>query len=163
MANDFGRETMADIETISVHASLHDQQVNLTMPYLLHDRDSIFARELDESIARLGIKISKSVPQSPTANAICERVIGSIRRECLDWLIPMSEAHLRIVLKSWVTHYNGGRPHMSLGPGVPDPPSKEQSNNRANSRHHLDEGIIVRAHSVLGGLHHEYSLAHRSA
>ena len=76
--------------------------------YLLHDRDSIFARELDESIARLGIKILKSAPQSPTANAICERVIGSIRRECLDWLIPMSEAHLRIVLKSWVAHYNGG-------------------------------------------------------
>ena len=131
--------------------------------YLLHDRDSIFARELDESIARLGIKILKSAPQSPTANAICERVIGRIRRECLDWLIQMSEGHLRATLNSWVNHYNSGRPHMSLGPGVPYPPSKEQSNNRANSRHHLGEGIMVRAHSVVGGLHHEYSLAHNSA
>ena len=131
--------------------------------YLLPDRDSIFACELDESIARLGITILKSPPQSPTANAICERVIGSIRRECLDWLIQMSEGHLRATLNSWVNHYNSGRPHMSLGPGVPDPPSKEQSNNRANSRHHLGEGIMVRAHSVVGGLHHEYSLAHSSA
>ena len=113
--------------------------------------------------ARLGIKILKSPPQSPTANAICERVIGRIRRECLDWLIPMSEEHLRATLNSWVNHYNSGRPHMSLGPGVPDPPSKEQSNKRANSRHHLGEGIMVRAHSVVGGLHHEYSLAHSSA
>ena len=131
--------------------------------YLLPDRDSIFACELDESIARLGITILKSPPQSPTANAICERVISSIRRECLDWLIQMSEGHLRATLNSWVNHYNSGRPHMSLGPGVPDPPSKEQSNNRANSRNHLGEGIMVRAHSVVGGLHHEYSLAHSSA
>ena len=131
--------------------------------YLLPDRDSIFAGELDESIARLGIKILKSPPQSPTANAICERVIGSIRRECLDWLIPMSEGHLRATLNSWVNHYNSGRPHMSLGPGVPDPPSKEQSNKRANSRHHLGEGVLVRARPILGGLHHEYSLAPSTA
>ena len=80
--------------------------------YLLHDRDSIFAKDLDESIRHLGLRVLKSPPRSPTANAICERVFGSIRRECLDWLVPMSEAHLRIALKFWVTHYNGGRPHM---------------------------------------------------
>jgi hypothetical protein len=56
-------------------------------------------------------------------NAICERVIGTIRRECLDWLTPLSESHLRFILKSWIAHYNGGRPHMALGPGVPDPPA----------------------------------------
>ncbi len=56
--------------------------------YLLHDRDSIFAEHLDESIARLGIKVLKSPPRCPMANAICERVVGTIRRECLDWLIP---------------------------------------------------------------------------
>src|SRR5205823_6304775 len=91
--------------------------------YLIHDRDSIFARNLDESIKNLGMTALKSPPHSPKANAICERVIGTIRRECLDWLIPLSESHLRSMLKVWVTHYNGARPHMALGPGVPDPPA----------------------------------------
>ena len=75
---------------------------------LLHDRDSIFAKHLDDSITHLGLKILKSPPQSPRANAICERVIGTLRRECLDWLIPLSESHLRTILKEWVGHYNGG-------------------------------------------------------
>ena len=56
--------------------------------YLLHDRDSIFAKSLDESIGALGMTVLKSPPHSPKANAICERVSGTIRRECLDWLIP---------------------------------------------------------------------------
>jgi transposase InsO family protein len=64
--------------------------------------------------------VLKSPPCSPTANSICERVIGTIRRECLDWLIPLSESHLRFILKSWITHYNTGRPYMALGPGLPD-------------------------------------------
>jgi putative transposase len=91
--------------------------------YLLHDRASIFSAELDESIQRLGLRVLKSPPRSPTANSICERVIGTIRRECLDWLIPHPEAHLHQTLKSWVTHYNCGRPHSAVGPGVPDPPA----------------------------------------
>jgi putative transposase len=90
--------------------------------FLLHDRDGIFAKHLDESIGRLGVKVLKSPPRSLMANSICERVIGTIRRECLDWLIPLSESHLRFILKSWIAHYNGGRPHMSLGPGIPDSP-----------------------------------------
>jgi putative transposase len=94
--------------------------------YLLHDRDSIFATHLDESIAKLGVKVLKSPPRSPKANAICERVIGTIRRECLDWLILLSEWHLRSILNSWIPHYNRARPHMALGPGVPDPPSATQ-------------------------------------
>src|SRR6266581_1613010 len=73
--------------------------------YLVHDRDSIFAKTLDQSLERLGLEIVKSPPQSPMANAICERVIGTIRRECLDWMIPISEAHLRSILNSWVRHY----------------------------------------------------------
>jgi hypothetical protein len=67
--------------------------------YLLHDRDTIFARTLDESIANLGLRVLKSPPRSPRANAICERAIGTIRRKCLDWLIPISESHLRSILK----------------------------------------------------------------
>jgi putative transposase len=127
--------------------------------FLIHDRDSIFANHLDESIRRLGIKVLKSPPHSPKTNAICERVIGTIRRECLDWLIPFSEAHLRFILKSWIGHYNGGRPHMGLGPGVPDPPAGTLVRPVPNSRHRRGESYAVRAKRILSGLHHEYSLA----
>jgi transposase InsO family protein len=131
--------------------------------YLIHDRDSIFARSFDESIKNLGLSVLKSPPHSPKANAICERVIGTIRRECLDWLIPLSESHLRSILKEWVTHYNGARPHMALGPGVPDPPAGALLRANAQSRHRLSAREVVCARSVLGGLHHEYSLAHALA
>jgi putative transposase len=134
-----------------------------TSRYLIHDRDSIFARHLDESIGALGLKVLKSPPRCPKANAICERVIGTIRRECLDWMIPISEAHLRAILKTWVEHYNRGRPHSSLGPGVPGPPKVLVSVRLSKSRHRLVEGIVVRSKSVLGGLHHEYALAPSTA
>ena len=87
--------------------------------YLIHDRDAIFAKHLDDSIRALGVEVLRSPVASPKANSICERMIGTIRRECLDWMLPMSEAHLRSILREWVTHYNGGRPHSALGPGVP--------------------------------------------
>jgi transposase InsO family protein len=74
--------------------------------YLIHDRDQIFAKHLDDSIQALGVKVLRSPIASPKANSICERVIGTIRRECLDWMIPLSEAHLQAILKSWVEHYN---------------------------------------------------------
>jgi putative transposase len=127
--------------------------------YLLHDRDSIFAQHLDESVNKLGIKVLTSPPRSPMANAICERVIGTIRRECLDWLIPLSASHLRSILKSWIPHYNAGRPHMALGPGVPDPPPAWCDYQKASSHHRHGESYAVRAKPILGGLHHEYSLA----
>jgi putative transposase len=127
--------------------------------YLIHDRDSIFARSLDESLERLGLKILKSPSRSPMANAVCERVIGTIRRECLDWTIPLSESHLRAILKLWVGHYNRGRPQSRLGPGVPDPPARVTDANTLKSRHRLGEDVAVFVRSVLGGLHHEYSLA----
>jgi len=79
--------------------------------YLLHDRDCIFSKHLDGSIKALGLKVLRSPVASPKANSICERVIGTIRRECLDWMIPISEAHVRAILKEWVTHYNRGRAH----------------------------------------------------
>ncbi|MGD0291966.1 MAG: integrase core domain-containing protein [Candidatus Binataceae bacterium] len=60
--------------------------------------------------------------RSPQANSLCERLIGTLRRECLDWIIPLTEAHLQETLRSWLAHYNCGRPHSSLGPGLPDPP-----------------------------------------
>ena len=125
--------------------------------FLIHDRDCIFAKHLDQSIRTLGIKVLKSPPRCPQANAICERVIGSIRRECLHWLILLSESHLRFILKSWIAHYNGGRPHMALGPGVPDPPIGSPPLS-INSCHRRGESFSIRATSILGGLHHEYSL-----
>ena len=120
--------------------------------YLIHDRDKIFAKHLDNSIRALGIEVLRSPVASPKANAICERVIGTIRRECLNCIFPLSEAHLRSMSKSWVEHYNRGRPHSRLGPGVPDPPRGAGVVSESNSRHQLAAG-------ALGGLHHEYSLA----
>jgi transposase InsO family protein len=127
--------------------------------YLIHDRDAIFATHLDGSIGALGVEVLRSPIASPKANSICERVIGTIRRECLDWMIPVSEAHLQSILKSWVDHYNRGRPHSSLGPGVPDPPALSATVRNPESRHRLGEGVAVLAKSVLGELHHEYSMA----
>ena len=57
-------------------------------PYLLHDRDSIFSEGLDRAIGVFGLRVLKSPPRSPKANALCERLICTIRRECLDWMIP---------------------------------------------------------------------------
>ncbi len=131
--------------------------------YLIHDRDKIFAKYLDDSIRGLGMEVLRSPVASPKANAICERVIGTIRRERLDWMIPLSETHLRSILKSWVEHYNRGRPHIMLGPGVPDPPPGAVVVPKSESRHRLAAGALVLAKSVLGGLHHEYSLATASA
>ena len=133
------------------------------LQYLIHDRDRIFAKHLDASIRALGMEVLRSPVASPKANSICERVIGTIRRECLDWMIPLSEAHLRSILKSWVEHYNRGRPHSMLGPGVPDPPRGAAVVPKSESRYRLAAGALVLAKSVLGGLHHEYSIATVSA
>ncbi|MDY6947696.1 MAG: integrase core domain-containing protein [Pseudomonadota bacterium] len=123
-----------------------------------HDRDRIFSAEVDASIERLGLRVLKSPPRSPKANSICERVLGTLRRECLDWLIPLSDSHLRQTLKTWVTHYNRGRPRSALGPGVPDPPANSTA-PLSKSRHRLDAFLSVHAKPILAGLHHEYSLA----
>jgi len=128
--------------------------------YLLRDRDSIYSRQLDRAIEHLGLKTVRSPPRSPKANAICERVIGTIRRECLDWVIPVSEVHLRLILREWVTHYNRARPHSALGPGIPDPPATMgQLQHGCVTRQRLPE---MRVRAVLGGLHHEYSWATES-
>ena len=68
-----------------------------------------------------GLRVLKSPYRSPLANCICERVIGTLRRECLDFLIPLTELHLLRVVRKWARYYNTARPHMSLGPGIPSP------------------------------------------
>ena len=70
----------------------------------------------------------------------------------------MSEVHLRSILREWTTHYNHGRPHSALGPGVPDPPQENEVALKLKSRHRLAAGALVLVKSVLGGLHHEYSV-----
>ena len=96
---------------------------------------------------------------SGAGNAICERVIGTIRRECLDWLIPVSELRLRSILKEWVAHYNGARRHMALGPGVPDPPLAAVRSSTPITRQKIGGRLVLCVKSILGGLHHEYLLA----
>ena len=110
----------------------------------------------------MGLRVLKTPPRSPKANSICERVIGTLRRECLDYLIPLTEAHLRIVTRNWIAHYNRGRPHTSLGPGIPDPPV-DLPVTPNKSRHRIPSHCKVVAHPILGGLHHEYGLAAKAA
>ena len=126
--------------------------------YLIRDRDRIYVKHMDESTKALGVNVLRSPLESPKANAICERVIGTICRECLDWMILLSEVHLRSILKSWVGHYNMGRPHSALGPGVPDPPKGVADIPKVHSRHRLAAGALVLEELLLGGLHHEYSV-----
>jgi putative transposase len=124
--------------------------------FLIHDRDSIFSRELDQAVATMGVRVLRTPPQAPKANSVCERLIGTIRRECLDFLIPLGQRHLKHILNHWVLHYNHGRVHMNLGPGIPAPlfPAPPQTEHR----HRLPGGHRVRRKAVLGGLHHEYWL-----
>jgi putative transposase len=125
--------------------------------FLIHDRDAIFSQDLDQCVRHLGLKILKTPPHNPQANAICERLIGTLRRECLDFLIPFTEQHLQRLLNEWMPHYNEGRPHMSLGPGIPQPSPHVPASPHAH-RHQLPGHLRVAARPILGGLHHEYWL-----
>lgn len=125
--------------------------------YLIHDRDCIFSAELDRTVQNLGLRIIKTPYQSPKTNSICERSIGSMRRECLDYMIPINESHLRHILKAWAAYYNQSRPHMALGPGFPESKS-ESLIISSNRRHQLVDGFRIAADSILGGLHHDYKL-----
>jgi transposase InsO family protein len=144
------------------------QQLRETMPadhgyrFLLHDRDSIFSQTLDRSIGHLGLRVLKTPPHCPQANAICERVLGTLRREALDFVIPLTENHLRRMLHEWVAHYNQGRPHMSLGPSIPQPPVLLPVPLHG-PRHRLPAHCRVVTRPILGGLHHEYGLKLQAA
>ena len=130
--------------------------------FLIHDRDGIFSPLLDKSVSHMGIRVLRSPPRSPKANSFCERVIGTLRRECLDYFIPITEFHLRSITTNWMTHYNKGRPHSSLGPGIPNPPS-DLPVALQTLRHRIPNHLKVMAHPILGGLHHEYGLLPKAA
>jgi transposase InsO family protein len=132
--------------------------------FFIHDHDSIFSRELDEELkGSFGLRVLRTPVRAPKANAYCERLIGTMRRECLDFMIPLNERHLRRSLQSWITHYNKGHPHSSLGPGIPEKTSDRPRRRPTTHRHRLPRGCEIRAMDVLGGLHHEYWLEQRSA
>lgn len=124
--------------------------------FIIHDRDRIYSRDLDAGLNALGLTILKTPRKAPKANAICERWIGSARRECLDFMIPINETHIRQTLRLWVEHYNRARPHSSLGPGTPDPSSPKA--DLQVQRHCIPKECRVAVTSILGGLHHEYRL-----
>jgi len=114
--------------------------------YLLRDRDSAYGDAFRRSVRAIGIREILTAPQSPWQNPYAERVIGSIRRECLDHLIVLGEQHLRSILKSYVNYYNVSRPHLSLERNAPVPRSVEPS----------ALGAVVAVPQV-GGLHHRYT------
>ena len=101
--------------------------------------------------AASGIEVLRTPGQAPQANAIVERFLGSVRRECLDHVLVLSENHLRRILRVYVAYFNEVRPHQGMGQQVPLPP--QRTNGRARST-----GTII-AVPVLGGLHHEYRRA----
>src|SRR5437867_12884406 len=122
--------------------------------FIIHDRDSIYSRNLDSSLRTLGLRVLKTPYRSPQANAFCERLIGSARRECLDFMITMNEDHLRFILKEWTVHYNKSRPHSSRGPGIAY--ANVQKAELLISRHHVPTNFRIVARPILGGLHHDY-------
>jgi len=130
--------------------------------FLIHDRDSIYSEELDLAVRAMGVRILKTPFRSPQANSHCERLIGSLRRGCLDFLIPLSERHLGEILKEYRTHYNQGRPHSSLGPGFPEP-GPDLPVPRQKQRHQIPTGYQAKAKPILGGLHREYRLEKMAA
>src|SRR5689334_12185478 len=119
-----------------------------TRPSLL-----VWTRKLRAGVS----KCLKSPAHAPTANAFCERLIGTIRRECLNYVIPLNESHLKRTLREWVNHYNSGRLHQSLGPGIPDQVESKLPINR--DQEPISRGRRIIAKSILGGLHHEYRWA----
>ena len=120
------------------------QEGEVAARYLLHDRDSKFAPAFDTVFRSEGIEIVRTPYRAPTANAVAERWVGSVRRECLDHLLTVNEAHLRRVLSAYVAHYNRARPHQGLDQRTPVPPDRQ-----------VQRGP-VRQRDVLGGLLHEY-------
>lgn len=113
--------------------------------YLVRDRDGIYGQTVIDTLGALGISQIVTAARSPWQNGYCERVIGSIRRECLDHVIVLGEGHLRRVLKEYLAYYHGARTHLGLGKDSPVP-------RAVQSR---DVGPVARE-PVLGGLHHRY-------
>jgi len=111
--------------------------------YVIRDRDRVFGSVVIQRMRAMGIRDKPIAPRSPWQNGFAERLIGSIRRECLDHIIVVGEGHLRRVLRAYASYYNGVRTHRSLNKDAPV--------------HRPTQRIgILRSHPILGGLHHQY-------
>ena len=121
-------------------------------PFLIHDRDSKFSAAFDAVFESEGIEIVRTPIQAPQANAFAERFVGTVRRECLDWILIVGRRQLERVLGVYVDHYNGHRPHRGLGLVPPQP----QPVLRLAAP--LDP-LRVSRRDRLGGLIHEYIAA----
>jgi len=113
--------------------------------YLLRDRDRIFGGDFRKHVKAMGIKEVLSAPRSPWQRAYIERLIGTLRRECLDHVIVFSEASLYRHVKSFMAYYHESRTHLSLAKDTPEPRPV-----------HLPEIGPVVAIPQVGGLHHRY-------
>ena len=119
-----------------------------TPRFLIHDNDGKFGPDFARVAAASGIEILRTPSRAPRANAVCERFLGSVRRECLDHVLLLGERHLRRILVEYVGHFNRARPHQGIGQRVPVPDTTAERGLSTSDR--------VVAVPVLGGLHHEY-------
>jgi putative transposase len=118
--------------------------------FLIRDRAGQFTGSSGAVFTAAGIRIPASPPQAPRANAVCERVIGTLRRELSDRLLIANEHHLRRALTSYLLHHNTARPHRAPGHLTPAPTRPPQI-NLAEHR--------IRRKQILGGLTSEYQIA----
>jgi transposase InsO family protein len=114
--------------------------------YLLRERDAIYGAAFVRRVKHLGLEQKLIAPRAPWQNPMVERLIGSIRRECLDHVIVLNENHLRRMLTDYLSYYHGHRPHRSLAQDCPEPLAVEFP----------DQGKIIEL-PLLGGLHHRYA------
>jgi putative transposase len=119
--------------------------------YLLHDRDGKFAAGFDRVLASEGVEVVRTPVRAPNANAYAERVVRTMREECLDHLLILNRAHLTFLLRRYVDYYNHRRPHQGLGQQPPAPTTAPPSSPAAPER--------VRSRPVLGGLLRDYGVA----
>ena len=114
--------------------------------YLIRDRDGIYGFDFTRRVSSLGIEQIVTAPRSPWQNPYVERVIGSIRRECLDHVIAFDEQHLKLVLREYVDYYHRSRTHLGLEKDCPVPRP-------------VEPGVMgdIQSESILGGLHHRYT------
>jgi transposase InsO family protein len=111
--------------------------------YLVRDRDRIYGSIVPRRLRAMGIRDKPIAPASPWHNGFAERLIGSIRRECVDHIVVLGEAHLRRILESYACYYNDIRTHRSLDKDAPAFRPIQRIGN-------------IASHAILGGLHHHY-------
>jgi putative transposase len=121
--------------------------------FLIRDRDSKFTRDFDIVFGSEGIEIGRTPVRAPKANAVAERFVRTVRAECLDWLLILNRRHLERVLRVFVEHYNGHRPHRALNLMPPDPQRPPLRLATSSAPDHLER------RDLLGGLIHEYGFA----